>query len=178
MIDASRHVRSLHSFAEHLAVRVERAPLPACVHGRTRADRITILPSLSAEEELATLIHELAHWLVHRPLDAPFSQPQTTLYEYEAEAVEALVLGRLGFDDTGRAAADPVARFDEDPTASLLAASVRRVRLAAERLCGVLALGALEAQAAVDLEAAAREEIVLENEAHRMRDFVGAAQPL
>jgi len=184
MTDLARHVQSLECFARRLGVRLERSTLPSRVHGRTLPDHITLALQLSIEEELAALIHELAHWLVHRPrrgLPPARSAVEATLYEYEAEAVEALVMERLGCADQNRAARDPLARFAEgDPTADLLAVSVRRVRIAATRLSRVLESAELssESQPAVDLDAAAGEEIVLENEAHRLGDLLGLAQPL
>lgn len=181
MTDLARYVRSLERFAERLGVHVERCALPSRIHGRTRVDHIALAPQLTEEDELAALIHELAHWLVHRPRLSPVrSAVEVTLYEYEAEAVEALVLGRLGVTDPKCALPVPLGSFEEDPTAGLLAASVGRVRIAATRLTGVLECSGFdsESQPAVDLDAAAGEEVILENEAHRMGDFFRLAEPL
>lgn len=117
-------------------MRLERALLPECVHGRTCRDRITLSAALPPEQELATLIHELAHWLVHRPGG---SSHECTLFEYEAEAVEALVLRRIGVSPRARAP-DPLHMFLENPTDGLLAASVNRARAASERISEALGL--------------------------------------
>jgi len=182
MPDLIPHIGSLRFFAARLGIPVECCPLPAFVLGRTLPDRIRLSPLLSCEEELRVLIHELAHWLLHRPpavqAERPAGALQTTIHEYEAEAVEALVLERLGLRDPHVEAADPLARFDPDPTAGLLAASVHRARGAAERLAAALAQspGGLESQAAVELQASTGEEVVLEDETHGMRNLLGLTQ--
>lgn len=186
--DLSRHIRSLRRYAERSGAQLECKPLPTCVHGRTCRDRITLSAHLAPEQELAALVHELAHWLVHRP-DTP--SHECTLYEYEAEAVETLVLERLGAPTRARAC-DPLEFYHEQPTDGLLAVSVTRVRFASSRLLEEIERdasetreagetvreGALEPQPAVNLEAATREEIVLKNEAHGVSDFLGFTQPL
>ena len=71
-----------------------RANLPACVHGRIFRDQITHARWTAEPRtvELLTLVHELAHWLAHRDAHRAID---CTLFEYEAEAVEALVMARL-----------------------------------------------------------------------------------
>ena len=49
-------------------------------------------PDWSPEQELLALVHELAHWLAHRERIAAFALH--AIFEYEAEAVEALVMAR------------------------------------------------------------------------------------
>lgn len=181
------HLDTLRRYAERSGAYIARAPLPSCVLGHTCRERIRLRPDLTPEQELATLIHELAHWLAHRPGG---SSLECTLYEYEAEAVETLVFERLGAR-AGLCAADPLELFYEHPTDGLLAASVSRVRFANERLCEALELDGggttrlepapqalLEPQAPIDVDAAAGEEVVLEDEAHGVRDFFRLPQPL
>ncbi len=64
----------------------------------------------------------------------------------------------------------------------LLSASVARVTAASARICAALGLPAQlpgsEAQAAVDLDAAAGKEIVLEYEQHGVGDFLGLPEAL
>ncbi len=180
-----RHIRALQRYAEASGIEITRAPLPACVLGRTCHNRITLRDDLAPEQELPTLIHELAHSIVHRPI---VSSTDCTLYEYEAEAVEAVVMARLGTLEH-HGARDALYGPLETPTDGLLAVSVSRVRVASERIFEALdaegevldAQGAeaiLESQPAVDLEAAAGKEVVLENEAYRLSNLLGLAQPL
>jgi len=84
--------------------------------------------------------------------------PHCTLFEYEAEAVETLVMRRLGLQP---AEYDPFGAGQDSPTDGLLPASVRRVLWASSRICGALGL---ESQAPVHFEAAAGKEVVFENE--------------
>ena len=87
------HIRSLELFAARGGARLVREILPDWVCGRVSLDLITLHAGLSPEQELLTLVHELTHWLAHRDQGPG---PQCTLYEYEAEAVEAIVMGQLG----------------------------------------------------------------------------------
>jgi hypothetical protein len=104
-----RHIDSLERYAVHHGARLARSELPDAVHGRVAEGLITLHARLSPEQELLALVHELAHWLAHRSecLNAP--RLASTVYEYEAEAVEALVMARLGL-----APADPDALPGEE----------------------------------------------------------------
>jgi hypothetical protein len=153
-----------------------RTTLPEGVDGRVNVNLITMRRGLKPDQELRTLVHELAHWLVHR--DAPPGL-HCTLFEYEAEAVERLVMARLGVPYPQPDLAD----FGCDsPTDGLVSASVTRVNWASNRICDALGLepeqGASEAQAPVHLDAAAGKEVVLEYEHHRVGDLFGLAQAL
>jgi hypothetical protein len=169
-------IEVLEAFIEASGARVLRADLPPCVHGRICRDLITLRMGLSPEQELLTLVHELAHWLAHRGAHRAMD---CTLFEYEAEAVEALVMARLGL---------PHARYPGraphpfQPTDNLLLASVARVVAAAARICAALGLQeplpGSEAQAAVDLDAAAGKEIVFEYEQYGLGDFFGLPEAL
>jgi hypothetical protein len=131
-----RHIDSLERYAVHHGARLARSELPDAVHGRVAEGLITLHARLSPEQELLALVHELVHWLAHRSecLNAPCLA--STVYEYEAEAVEALVMARLGL-----APADPDALPGEEsrPTDGLLSSSVARVVSTSRRIC--LALG-------------------------------------
>jgi len=121
----------LESYVERSGARLVRTTLPEAVHGRVSSDLITLRAGLDPEQELLTLVHELAHWLAHRGMNptAP-----STIFEYEAEAVEALVMSQLGL-------ACPVhdPNLGNDcPTDGLLFASVARVRWASGRICRAL----------------------------------------
>jgi len=168
------HIRSLEGYVERSGARLVRTTLPEWVHGRVCCDVITLRTGLSPEQELLTLVHELVHWLAHR--DA-CPGPYCTVFEYEAEAVEALVMSRLGMAPTVLDVVDC-----DGPTDGLLSASVTRVNWASSRICGALGLEAerapLEPQTSVHVEAAAGKEIVLEYEQHGVGDFLGLPQAL
>jgi hypothetical protein len=168
------HIRSLEGYVERCGARLVHTPLPEWVHGRVCCGLITLRTDLSPEQELLTLVHELVHWLAHR--DA-CPGPYCTVFEYEAEAVEAVVMTRLGMELTGLDVVD-----FERPTDGLLSASVTRVNWASSRICGALGLETerppSEPQTPVHVEAAAGKEIVLEYEQHGVGDFLGLSQAL
>ena len=87
---------------------------------------------LDPQQELLALAHELAHWLAHR--GAPAHQP-FTVFEYEAEAVEALVMARLGLP---RPLSGQCGLNDDTPTDDLLSTSVTRVIWASSCICDAL----------------------------------------
>lgn len=124
------YIRSLESYAERSGARLVRSALPDSVHGRVSRDVIMLRTGLDPEEELLTLVHELAHWLAHR--DVRTHQP-CTVFEYEAEAVEAMVMARLGMPRPSD--------LDDSPTDDLLSASVTRVIWASGRICDALGVG-------------------------------------
>ncbi len=121
------YIRSLETYVERHGARLVRTSLPEWVHGSASQDLIVLRPGLEPQQELRALVHELAHWLAHRGVGAP--QP-STVYEYEAEAVEALVMARLGLPRPNGQ--------DDDPTDGLLSASVTRVIWATGRICDAL----------------------------------------
>ena len=149
------HIRSLEIYAERGGARLVRESLPDGVGGRVSSDLIVLQTGLTPEQELLTLVHELTHWLAHRDAHSGF---ECTLFEYEAEAVEALVMARLGLSRPQLAGADPTEADDlnsASPTDGLVSASVRRVVWASGRICAALGLDPerlrSEPQAAVDL---------------------------
>jgi hypothetical protein len=126
------HIRCLESYVEQGGARVIRKPLPTAVHGGAGRDLITLDETLSPEQQLLTLVHEMAHWLAHQ--DASGADARATIYEYEAEAVEALVMARLGL---------PCPMDDlicERPTDGLLPSSLTRVLATTRCICQALGL--------------------------------------
>ena len=125
------HIRSLESYVERSGARLVRSPLPDSVDGRVFSDLIMLRADLNPEQELLTLVHELTHWLTHRD---PSLQHPCAVFEYEAEAVEALVMARLGL----QCSSDRIDAEGDDPTDGLLSASVKRVVWASSRICDAL----------------------------------------
>jgi hypothetical protein len=129
------HIRSLESYLKHCGARLVRTTLPEGVQGRVRSDLITLRADMNSEQQLLTLVHELAHWLAHRDAGPHAHCASCTIYEYEAEAVEVLVMARLGLPRPGRPPFD-----GDNPTDDLLPASVARVISASSRICRALGL--------------------------------------
>jgi IrrE N-terminal-like domain len=133
----------LESFAAARGVVVCRTALCPWVLGRLQDQRMILRSGLSKEQQLLTLIHELAHLLAHSD-----GRLNRTVCEYEAEAVERLVAGQLGLKDSARTPID-VSTVTDD----LLACSVVRVRKVSGTLLAA-ARGAptrLQAQAAIEI---------------------------
>jgi hypothetical protein len=175
MTSIREYIQCLEAYLERGGARLTRTALPDAVHGRVLNDVITLRAGLRPAQELAALIHELAHWLVHGD---PRPRLHCTVFEYEAEAVEALVMARLDPQSPGIEAG---AFRWINPTDNLLSASVARVRWASARICAALGLEAppaSEAQSPVDLETAAGEEVIFEYEHYGMGDFLGLPEAL
>jgi hypothetical protein len=160
------HIHALETYLARRGARLAHKILPASVQGRIHGNAITVRKGLNPRQELSTLVHELAHWLVHQN---PRTAMDCTVFEYEAEAVEALVMARLGLEQPLGASST----FATSAADNLLPASVARVRFASTRICD-----ALEAQPPVDLQAAPRKEIVFEYEHYGMGDFLGLPEAL
>ncbi len=133
------HIGALETYVARQGASLTRAALPDGVHARISTDRIVLRAGLTPEQELLGLVHELTHWLVHREAAARLGR---TVCEYEAEAVETLVLSRLGLNCPQASTPWNAAHLHEEcaPTDHLLAASVVRVRWVSARLCEALGL--------------------------------------
>jgi hypothetical protein len=117
-------IDALETFSAQQGVSVFRTHLSPWVVGHTHGRQIVLRSGLSKEQQLLTLVHELTHFLAHRP-DAQLNR---TVCEYEAEAVEKLVAVQLGLKGLGTA-------IDLNTvTDDLLACSVTRVRWVARTL--------------------------------------------
>jgi hypothetical protein len=165
-----QYIEALEAYLARSGASLVRLRLPDWVHGRVRADLITVRADLPPEQELLAVVHEITHWLAHREVGPSHCR---TLFEYEAEAVEQLVMAHLGLPHPDCAQKS----WHEHPTDDLLAASVTRVTWVTRRILAVLGIDS-EAQAPVDLQAAPREEIVFEYELHGVGDFFGLPQAL
>ncbi len=131
------HIQLLECYAERNGATLVRSDLPDPIHGRVSRDHITLRFDLSPEQHLLALVHELTHWLAHRDEGQRTSLARCTIYEYEAEAVEALVMARLGLDVP---ACGPDRADGDGPTDGLLSSSVGRVISATQRICQALGL--------------------------------------
>lgn len=133
------HIRALEDYLAGSGASLHRLPMPEWLLGRQRWDQIQLRSGLSPEEELPVLVHELAHWLVHSGFTqgGGWQGPERTICEYEAEAVEVVVLSRLGLQ---RLLPHAHEWIDVDPADALLAHSKKRVTFACERICAALGI--------------------------------------
>lgn len=145
-----RFIDRLEEFCALHGVTVFRTPLSPWVVGRMDENQIVLRSGLNKEQQLLTLVHELTHFLAHRPEE----RLDRTVCEYEAEAVEKLVFGQLGLKGLGT-------EIDlTTVTDDLLACSVTRVRWVARTLLTAvqdqkseapIAENWLQAQAAIEI---------------------------
>jgi hypothetical protein len=107
--------------------------------------KIALLPGQSAAEEFSTLVHELAHEMLHKAERR--TATTKTVRETEAEAI-AFVVGKAIGLETGRASADYIHLYHGN--AALLAESLEVI----QKTSAVI-LSALEKSAEEELEATA-----------------------
>lgn len=106
----------------------------APTRGISEGGKITLLPGMSPAENFATLVHELAHEILHRRKNrVEISKRQK---ETEAEAVAFVVSKAVGLE-TGNACRNYIQLYRRD--AAVLVESLGNIRLAAsqilERIC-------------------------------------------
>jgi hypothetical protein len=192
-IELHNYIQRLEQFAERCGVPVVRNSRLAGVLGQIEDRRIVLRAGLTLEQQLLTLVHELTHRIVHCNA---LPRVNRTVCEYEAEAVEKWVGSAL---KVGPSAGE---NLDMAATDDLLACSVMRVRWASHVILKVAqegnvaqeskvahdskvaqdsALGLtsfLQPQATVEFDAAAREEVILNDELHGVGNFIRLPQPL
>jgi len=131
-------------------IRLEFKESIAPALGMSYGGRIAILPGQGAAEEFSTLVHELAHEMLHKAERR--TATTKTVRETEAEAI-AFVVGKTIGLDTGRASADYIHLYHGN--AALLAESLEVIQKTA-----AVILSALETPAAEDTtEAEAEPEL-------------------
>jgi antirestriction protein ArdC len=91
--------------------------------GVSYGGRIALLPGQSAAEEFSTLVHELAHEMLHKAERR--TATTKTVRETEAEAIAFIVCQTIGLD-SGRASADYIHLYHGN--ASLLAESLEVIQ--------------------------------------------------
>jgi hypothetical protein len=92
-----------------------------------------LVPGLPAAEDFATLVHELAHEMLHRDLRR--SQTTKHVRETEAEAVAFVVCSGIGLD-AGTAAQDYIQLYDGD--ANLLRKRLEPIQQTAARILSAI----------------------------------------
>ena len=112
----------------------------APARGTSSGGKITLLPGQPPAEEFATLVHEIAHEMMHRAERR--SSTTRRIRETEAEAVAFVVCNAIGLE-TGSAAQDYIGLYGGD--AKLLSESLEHVQRAATKILN--AMGAKESSA-------------------------------
>jgi hypothetical protein len=112
--------------AQGVALSYDQAICSVC--GISEGGKITLLPRMPPAENFATLVHELAHEILHRANRATTTKRQR---ETEAEAVAFVVCHAIGLE-TGTASQDYIQLYNGD--AKLLLDRLERVRSAASQI--------------------------------------------
>ncbi len=105
----------------------------APARGVSYGGAIRLLPNLSEPEQFATLVHELAHEMLHK--NERRTLITQTVRETEAEAIAFVVSEAVGLD-TGTAASDYIQLYHGN--AKLLAESLQVVQHTAAVILGAL----------------------------------------
>jgi hypothetical protein len=138
--DVGENHDRLVSFIEHQGIEIVFTEKIAPALGMSYGGRIAILPGQSKAETFATLLHELAHEMLHK------AERRTTttkvVRETEAEAI-AFVVGKAVGLEAGSASADYIALYHGN--ASLLIESLEVIQQAS-----AVILAALESHAAAE----------------------------
>ena len=139
----------LVSFIEQQGIELAFTEKIAPALGISYGGRIAILPGQSEAEEFSTLVHELAHEMLHK------AERRTTttkvVKETEAEAI-AFVIGKAVGLETGSASADYIQLYHGN--ASLLAESLEVIQQASAVILAALQPPTAEQAAMADAELA------------------------
>lgn len=129
--DKLEHLKQLYELHN---VQLEFAPvLPGDANGMSQGGRVTIKESLSNAQKFSTMVHELAHELLH--WDENHDGYTKTVRETEAESVAYVVCRSIGLDVSTRAA-DYIKVWNGDE--KVLLASMERIRSVAAKILAEL----------------------------------------
>jgi len=131
--DPGLQYQHLLRFAAEHSIAVELSEQIAPARGISYGGRIALLPGQPPAEEFSTLVHELAHELLHRGDRRTTRSRQVR--ETEAEAVAFVVCHSVGLD-TGSAAQDYIELWNG--TAGVLIESLARVQGVAAQILSAL----------------------------------------
>lgn len=123
----------LKSFVSEQAIELIYADNLGSADGMSSGGRISLRIGLSAAEEFAVLVHELAHELLHRGEKHRLQTKKVR--ETEAEAVAFVVASSIGLE-TGTAASDYIQLYGGDK--ATLAASLERIQQTAALIINAL----------------------------------------
>jgi antirestriction protein ArdC len=123
----------LRRFAAAQNIAIEYSEDIAPARGTSYGGRIALLPGQSPAEEFSTLVHELAHELLHR--GDRRERTSRKVRETEAEAASFVVCHAIGLE-TGSAAADYIQIWNGDK--ETLTASLSYIQKAASQMLAAL----------------------------------------
>jgi hypothetical protein len=141
--DAGENRDRLIGFIEHQGIELVFSERIAPALGMSYGGRIAILPGQSKAEEFSTLVHELAHEMLHKAERR--TATTKVVRETEAEAI-AYVIGTAVGLETGTASADYIQLYHGN--ASLLAESLEVIQQTSAVILAVLQLADGEAMTA------------------------------
>lgn len=147
--DVGEHRDRLIEFLSRQNIALDYTENIAPALGMSYGGRIALLPGQSKAEEFVTLVHEVAHELLHKTDRR--TKTTATVRETEAEAVAFIVGQGIGLE-MGRASSDYIQMYAGN--AALLAESLEVV----QRTSAVI-LGAITVEAAPEATPAAEESI-------------------
>jgi antirestriction protein ArdC len=134
--DPREYGDGLRRFAAAQNIAIEYSEYIAPARGTSYGGRIELLPGQSPAEEFSTLVHELAHELLHR--GDRREQTSRKVRETEAEAAAFVVCHAIGLE-TGSAAADYIQLWNGDM--ETLADSLTYIQKAASQMLTALTDG-------------------------------------
>jgi antirestriction protein ArdC len=137
--DVGENRDRLLSFIERQGIQLVFAENIAPALGMSYGRRIAILPGQSKAEEFSTLVHELAHEMLHKAERR--TATTKVVRETEAEAI-AFVIGKAVGLDTGTASADYIQLYHGN--ASLLAESLEVIQQTSAVILAALQSSAIE----------------------------------
>jgi antirestriction protein ArdC len=131
--DVGENRERLFAFLERQGIELFYAEDIAPALGMSYGGKIALLPGQSKAEEFSTLVHEVAHELLHRTERRAVTTK--VMRETEAEAV-AFIVGKAVGLDIGTAASDYIQLYDGD--AALLTESLQFIQHASSLILAAL----------------------------------------
>ena len=131
--DVTGYRERLIDYVERQGIKLSYSEKIAPAKGLSSGKRITLLTGMQPAEEFSTLVHEMAHEMLHRSERRTLTTKQ--LRETEAEAVAFVVCQSIGLQ-TGTASADYIQLWNGD--AKLLQESLEVVQRTAAVILGAI----------------------------------------
>jgi len=150
--DVSGYRERLIEYVESQKITLKYSEKIAPAKGMTYGGRITLLTGMQPAEEFSTLVHEMAHEMLHRSERRTLTTKQVR--ETEAEAVAFVVCQSVGLE-TGTASADYIRLWNGD--AKLLQESLEVVQRTAAVILGAVSPKPAAAQEAEPAEQSAAD---------------------
>jgi hypothetical protein len=126
----------LIEYVESQGIKLSYSEKIAPAKGLSSGKRITLLTGMQPPEEFSTLVHEMAHEMLHRSERRTLTTKEVRETEAEAEAVAFVVCQSLGLQ-TGSASADYIQLWNG--SAKLLQESLEVVQRTASVILGAIA---------------------------------------